>query len=150
MTLSGKPTEHRRSCRFSAITKFLLLSIPKGRSEGSRLRNGTLRHFLKRKPINVSSSRIWKRLSLPRFPKANAIGTIAGSYVTSGLIKAGCQVRLLRNGIVTYEGKLGSLKRFKDDAKEVKEGFECGMTIENFNDIKELDVIEAYEMVEKE
>ena len=82
--------------------------------------------------------------------KISKIGTVAGSYVTSGLIKAGCLVRVLRNGVIVYEGKLGSLKRFKDDAKEVKEGFECGITIENFNDLKEQDVIEAYEMVEKE
>ena len=82
--------------------------------------------------------------------KISKIGTVAGSYVTSGCIKAGCLVRVLRNGVIVYEGKLGSLKRFKDDAKEVKEGFECGITIENFNDLKEQDVIEAYEMVEKE
>ena len=82
--------------------------------------------------------------------KISKVGTVAGSYVTSGLIKAGSLIRVLRNGIIVYEGKLGSLKRFKDDAKEVKEGFECGLTIENFNDLKEQDVIEAYEMVEKE
>ncbi len=82
--------------------------------------------------------------------KISKVGTVAGSYVTSGVIKAGALVRVLRNGVITYEGKLGSLKRFKDDAKEVKEGFECGLTVENFNDLKELDVIEAYEMVEKE
>ena len=80
--------------------------------------------------------------------KISKIGTVAGSYVTSGVIKAGASVRVLRDGVIVYEGKLNSLKRFKDDAKEVKEGFECGMTIENFNDVKELDVIEAYEMVE--
>ncbi len=80
--------------------------------------------------------------------KISKVGTVAGSYVTSGVIKAGASVRVLRNGVIVYEGKLNSLKRFKDDAKEVKEGFECGMTIENFNDIKELDIIEAYEMVE--
>lgn len=82
--------------------------------------------------------------------KISKVGTVAGSYVTSGVIKAGALVRVLRNGVIIYEGKLGSLKRFKDDAKEVKEGFECGLTVENFNDLKELDVIEAYEMVEKE
>ncbi len=81
--------------------------------------------------------------------KASKIGTIAGSYVTEGVIKAGQAVRLIRDGLVIYEGKLGSLKRFKDDAKEVKEGFECGITIENFNDLKEGDIIEAYEMVDK-
>ena len=80
--------------------------------------------------------------------KISKIGTVAGSYVTSGVIKANSSVRVLRNGVIVYEGKLNSLKRFKDDAKEVKEGFECGMTIENFNDLKELDIIEAYEMVE--
>ena len=82
--------------------------------------------------------------------KISKIGTVAGSYVTSGVIKSGALVRVLRDGVIIYEGKLGSLKRFKDDAKEVKEGFECGLTVENFNDLKELDVIEAYEMVEKE
>ena len=82
--------------------------------------------------------------------KISKIGTVAGSYVTSGVIKANSLVRVLRNGVIVYEGKLGSLKRFKDDAKEVKEGFECGITIENFNDLKEQDVIEAYEMVEKD
>jgi len=82
--------------------------------------------------------------------KISHVGTVAGSYVTSGSIKAGSKVRVLRAGLIVYEGKLSSLKRFKDDAKEVKEGFECGLTIENFNDIKELDIIEGYEMVEKE
>ena len=80
--------------------------------------------------------------------KISHVGTVAGSYVTSGVIKAGASVRVLRDGVIVYEGKLNSLKRFKDDAKEVKEGFECGMTIENFNNLKELDIIEAYEMVE--
>lgn len=81
--------------------------------------------------------------------KISKVGTVAGSYVTSGIIKAGSLIRLLRDGVVTYEGKLSSLRRFKDDVKEVKEGFECGITIENFNDLKEGDIIEAYEMVEK-
>jgi len=81
--------------------------------------------------------------------KISKVGTVAGCYVTSGSIKAGSSVRVLRDGVIVYEGKLNSLKRFKDDAKEVKEGFECGLTIENFNDIKELDVVEAYEMVEQ-
>ncbi len=82
--------------------------------------------------------------------KVSKVGTIAGSYVTSGAIKAGSKVRVLRDGVIVYEGALASLKRFKDDAKEVKEGYECGFTIENFNDIKEGDIVEGYEMVEKE
>ncbi len=81
--------------------------------------------------------------------KISKIGTIGGSYVTSGFLKNGEKVRLLRNGIVIYEGKLGSLKRFKDDAKEVKEGYECGLTIDGYNDIKEGDVVEGYELVDK-
>lgn len=80
--------------------------------------------------------------------KVGKVGVIAGSYVTMGIIKSNCQVRLLRNGIVVYTGKLSSLKRFKDDVKEVKEGFECGMMIENYNDIKEGDIIEGFEMQE--
>ena len=81
--------------------------------------------------------------------KISHVGTVAGSYVISGELKAKEKVRLLRAGVVTYEGELGSLKRFKDDVKEVKEGYECGLSIENFNDIKEGDIIEGYEMVEK-
>ena len=81
--------------------------------------------------------------------KIGKVGTIGGSYVTSGLIKNGAKIRLLRDGVVIYDGKLGSLKRFKDEAKEVKEGYECGLTIEGYNDIKEGDIVEAYEMVEK-
>ena len=80
--------------------------------------------------------------------KIGKIGTIGGSYVTSGLLKANEKIRLLRDGVVIYEGQLGSLKRFKDDAKEVKEGYECGLTIAGYNDIKEGDVVEGYEMVE--
>ena len=82
--------------------------------------------------------------------KISKVGTVAGCYVTSGVVKANSKIRLIRDGIVVYEGKLKSLKRFKDDAKEVKEGFECGMNIENFNDLRENDIIEGYEMVEKE
>lgn len=82
--------------------------------------------------------------------KISHVGTVAGSYVISGFIKANAKCRLLRSGIVVYEGTLSSLKRYKDDAKEVKEGYECGITIANFNDIKEGDIIECYEMVAKE
>lgn len=77
--------------------------------------------------------------------KASKVGTIGGCMVTDGKLKAGCSVRLIREGIVVYEGKLGSLKRFKDDAREVQAGYDCGITIENFNDIKVGDLIEAYE-----
>ena len=81
--------------------------------------------------------------------KISKVGTIGGSYVTSGLLKSGSKVRLLRDGVVIYEGSLGSLKRYKDDVKEVKEGYECGLTIDGYNDIKEGDIVEGYEMVEK-
>ncbi|WP_220729760.1 translation initiation factor IF-2 [Apilactobacillus zhangqiuensis] len=80
--------------------------------------------------------------------KASKIGTIAGGMVTNGVIKRDSKIRLIRDNVVIYNGELNSLKRFKDDAKEVKQGFECGLTIENYNDIKEGDVVEAYEMKE--
>lgn len=80
--------------------------------------------------------------------KVSKVGTIAGSYVTSGVIKRDSGVRLLRNGVVVYEGKLASLKRFQNDAKEVSTGYECGMMIENFNDLKEGDHIEGFVMEE--
>ncbi len=78
--------------------------------------------------------------------KASKIGTIAGSYVLDGELKRDCLVRLIRDGIVIFTGKLGSLRRFKDDVAKVATGFECAFTIENYNDIKEGDVIEAYEI----
>ena len=80
--------------------------------------------------------------------KASKVGTIAGCYVTNGSIKRDCGIRLLRNSVIVYEGKLGSLKRFQNDAKEVSTGYECGITIENFNDIKEGDTIEGFVMEE--
>lgn len=82
--------------------------------------------------------------------KASKVGNIAGCYVTDGSIKRNCGIRLIRDGIVVYEGKLASLRRFKDDVKEVNAGFECGLNIENYNDIKEGDQVEAYKMVETE
>ncbi len=77
--------------------------------------------------------------------KVSKVGTIGGCMVTDGKLTRDCGVRLIREGIVIYTGKLGSLKRFKDDAKEVLAGYECGITIENYNDIKVGDVIEAYQ-----
>ncbi len=82
--------------------------------------------------------------------KISKVGSVAGSFVTSGYIERNCLVRILRNGIVIYEGKMASLKRFKDDVKEVKQGYECGITIENFNDIKVGDIIEGSIMKEVE
>ena len=80
--------------------------------------------------------------------KVSKVGTIAGAYVTSGSIKADCGVRLLRDGVIVYEGKLASLKRYQSDVKEVTNGYECGLMIEGYNDLKELDIIEGYVMEE--
>lgn len=80
--------------------------------------------------------------------KISKVGTIAGCYVTDGKVTRNSKIRLVRDGIVIYQGNLGSLKRFKDDVKEVKFGYECGLNIENFNDIKVGDNIEVYEEVE--
>ena len=80
--------------------------------------------------------------------KASGVGNIAGSYVTDGVFQRGCSIRIFRDGEKIYEGALASLKRFKDDVKEVKEGYECGLVFEKFNDIKEEDTVEAFTMVE--
>ena len=80
--------------------------------------------------------------------KASGVGTIAGSYVLDGTIQRNCKIRISREGEQIFEGELASLKRFKDDVKEVKTGFECGLVMDGFNDIKEGDIIEAYIMVE--
>jgi len=79
---------------------------------------------------------------------ASNIGTIAGCYVQSGKVARGANVRIVRDGIVIYESTISSLKRFKDDMREVAANYECGITVEGFNDIKEGDILECYRMVE--
>ncbi len=80
--------------------------------------------------------------------KFSKVGTIAGSYVTDGVIKKDAKARIIRDSVVIYDGEINSIQREKDSVKEVKKGLECGITIENYNDIREKDIIEAYEMVE--
>lgn len=80
--------------------------------------------------------------------KASGVGNIAGSYVLDGSFKRGCSARITRDGEQIFDGPLASLKRFKDDVKEVKAGYECGLVFEKFNDIAEGDAVEAYMMVE--
>ena len=80
--------------------------------------------------------------------KISKVGTIAGCFVTEGKIKRNTKVRLVRDGIVVFSGVLSSLKRYKDDVKEVISGMECGLSIKNFNDIKAGDIIEGYEEIE--
>ena len=80
--------------------------------------------------------------------RASRIGTIAGCYVTDGIARRNSNMRLVRDGTIVFEGKIGSLRRFNDDAREVAQGFECGVVIDGFNDVKEGDVIEAYELKE--
>ncbi len=87
-------------------------------------------------------------IELRQIFKVSNVGTIGGAYVTDGKVLRSSEVRIVRDGIVVHEGKLASLKRFKDDVKEVMTGYECGISIENYNDIKEGDVIEAFEMKE--
>jgi translation initiation factor IF-2 len=77
--------------------------------------------------------------------RISRLGTIAGSYVTSGVVRRGAQVRVLRDGAIIYDTRIAQLRRFKDDVREVQEGFECGILLENFNDVKEGDVLEVYE-----
>ena len=80
--------------------------------------------------------------------KFSKVGTIAGSYITDGIVRRDAKARVIRDGVVIYDGNINSIAREKDQVKEVKQGLECGITIENFNDIKEGDIIEAYEIVE--
>ncbi len=80
--------------------------------------------------------------------KISKVGTIAGCMVKEGKLIRNAKIRVIRDGIVVYQGSLGSLKRFKDDVKEVSAGYDCGLNVENFNDIKTGDMIEAYTIVE--
>lgn len=91
----------------------------------------------------IGRAQVKETFSIPK------VGTIAGTAVVDGKIERGCNIRLLRDGKIIYDGKLTTLKRFKDEVKEVKNGYECGMSLENFNDIKVEDLIEAYIMEEK-
>ena len=86
--------------------------------------------------------------SIKRMFKFSKVGSIAGCIVTSGIIKNKAQVRVIRDGVIIYDGIIASLQREKDTVKEVKNGLECGITIENFNDLKEGDIFEVYENVE--
>lgn len=94
--------------------------------------------------------RVTGQAEIRKLFKVSKVGTIAGCMVTDGSIKNNSLIRVIRDGVVVFTGKLASLQREKDQVKEVKSGFECGMLIENFNDIKENDIIEGYEMVESE
>jgi translation initiation factor IF-2 len=76
------------------------------------------------------------------------VGTVAGCYVLEGVVRRGAKIRILRDNVVIHDGELDSLKRFKDDVREVKAGFECGLSIKNFNDIEKKDQLEVYEIVE--
>ena len=96
----------------------------------------------------VFEEKVTGQLEVRQTFKVSKVGTIAGCYVTDGSVSRNASVRVIRDGIVVFEGELGSLKRFKDEVKEVNYGYECGITIDRFNDIKEGDIIEAYVMEE--
>ena len=96
------------------------------------------------KEVVIGSATIRETFKVP------GIGVIGGAYITDGKVIRNAEIRLVRDGILIHEGKISSLKRFKDDAKEVATGFECGIGIENYNDLKEGDVIEAFVMEEVE
>jgi translation initiation factor IF-2 len=93
----------------------------------------------------VTEERTLGEVEVRQLFRVSRLGTIAGSYVTSGTVRRNANVRVVRDGTVIYETRIGQLKRFKDDVREVEEGFECGILLEGFNDIKEGDVLEVYE-----
>ena len=88
------------------------------------------------------------RIEIKQIFRVAKVGNVAGCVVVDGKVRRDSNIRIVRNGTIVYEGKLASLKRFKDDAKEVVAGQECGLGIENFNDIKDGDIVEAFDMVE--
>ena len=96
----------------------------------------------------VYEERVTAHVEIRQIFKASGVGNIAGSYVKDGTVERGSLCRIFHEGEKIYEGKLASLKRFKDDVKEVKSGYECGLVFEKFNDIQEMDIVEAYIMVE--
>jgi translation initiation factor IF-2 len=96
----------------------------------------------------ITKEEITSMVEVQEIFKITKVGTIAGCIVREGKITRHSKVRIIRDGIVVYTGLLGSLKRFKDDVKEVGKGMECGLNIEKFNDIKAGDIVESYEIVE--
>ncbi len=90
------------------------------------------------------------RAEVRKVYRISGVGSICGSYVTNGMVTRSASVRVVRDGVDVYEGKVKTLKRFKDDIKEVHQGYECGISIENFNDIKEGDILEFFRMKEIE
>ena len=80
--------------------------------------------------------------------RISKVGTVAGCYVLEGVVRRGSKIRVLRDNVVIHDGELDSLKRFKDDVREVKGGFECGLSLKNFNDVQKGDQLEVYEIVE--
>jgi translation initiation factor IF-2 len=96
----------------------------------------------------VYEERVTGHAEVRQIFKASKVGNIAGAFVKDGVIKKDCKVRITRDDEQIFEGDLASLKRFKDDVKEVKAGFECGLVFEDFDSMQELDQVEAYEMVE--
>ena len=96
----------------------------------------------------VYEEKVIGRAEVRHLFKASGVGTIAGSYVLDGTFQRGCKVRISREGNQIFEGNLASLKRFKDDVKEVRSGYECGLVFEGFNDLQEFYQVEAYIMVE--
>src|SRR5699024_8041349 len=95
------------------------------------------------------SEKLYGNAEVREIFKVSSVGTIAGCYVTDGKINRNNPVRIVRDGVVIYDGEIDALKRFKDDVKEVQTGYECGISIVNYNDIKVGDVIENYEIVEE-
>jgi translation initiation factor IF-2 len=97
----------------------------------------------------MEKEKITGHLEIRQVFKSSRIGNIAGCFVTDGVIKRSSKIRLVRDGVVIYEGDIETLKRFKDDQREVKEGYECGLKIAGYDDIKAGDVVEAYEIFEE-
>ena len=97
----------------------------------------------KRREVSLGQAEVRKTFAISK------TGTVAGCYVTAGVITRTASVRVIRDGVVVHEGKIASLRRFKDDAREVTEGFECGITLERFGDIKVGDILEAFEIREE-
>src|SRR5207302_72688 len=140
-----REAQHRRTGRVKTLEDFMA-----ERAEGGA---ATLRIIIKADqggPAEALADAL-AQLSTPEVKVEvvhRGVGTIAGSFVRSGVIPRTARVRVVRDGVEVYDGTLASLKRFKDDVREVREGFECGIGVENFNDLKVGDLIEAYRIEE--
>ena len=148
-SIAIKPIKEASLILVNEVLESFMISIPKHQMEFWEEVKKEIKEYLKTNDIKIDEMKeeITGTAEIRETYKISKVGTIAGCMVSTGKIYRNSGIRLIREGVVVFTGKLTSLKRFKDDVKEVAKGYDCGIQIKNFNDIKELDVLECFQEV---